>query len=74
MARRVNDYGADLVQKRPDRFGYFATLPLPDVHASLVEMAHAFDALRVDGFPSPAPSKSFFVADYGTRIVSGLLW
>jgi len=49
MARRVNDYGADLVQKRSDRFGYFAMLPLPDVHASLTEMDHAFETLRVDG-------------------------
>ena len=31
MARRVNDYGADLVQRHPDRFGFFATLALPDV-------------------------------------------
>ncbi len=29
MARRVNDYGADLVQKHADRFGYFATFPFP---------------------------------------------
>jgi 6-methylsalicylate decarboxylase len=28
MARRVNDYTADLVAKQPDRFGHFATLPL----------------------------------------------
>jgi DNA-binding winged helix-turn-helix (wHTH) protein len=31
MARRINEYTADLVAKRPDRFGHFATLPLPDV-------------------------------------------
>jgi len=29
MARRVNEYSADLVAKRPDRFGDFATVPLP---------------------------------------------
>src|SRR5580698_10618638 len=31
MARRVNEYTADLVAKRPARFGNFATVPLPDV-------------------------------------------
>jgi 6-methylsalicylate decarboxylase len=27
MARRLNEYTADLVGKRPDRFGNLATLP-----------------------------------------------
>jgi len=34
MARRVNEYTADLVAKRPDRFGNFVTVPLPDVDGS----------------------------------------
>jgi 6-methylsalicylate decarboxylase len=49
MARRVNEYGADLVQRRPDRFGFFATLALPDVDAALSEVGRAFDQLKVDG-------------------------
>jgi len=49
MARRVNDYGAGLVQRRPDRFGFFATLALPDVDAALTEVGRAFDQLQVDG-------------------------
>jgi aminocarboxymuconate-semialdehyde decarboxylase len=49
MARRVNDYGADLVQRRPDRFGFFATLAPPDVDAALTEVGRAFDQLKVDG-------------------------
>ena len=49
MARRVNEYGADLVQRRPDRFGFFATLALPDVDAALTEVGRAFDQLKVDG-------------------------
>jgi len=49
MARRVNEYTADLVTKRPDRFGNFATLPLPDAEGALWELEHALDALRADG-------------------------
>ena len=49
MARRVNEYTADLVAKRPDRFGNFATLPLPDIEASLSEIGFAFDTLKADG-------------------------
>ncbi|MEA2772721.1 MAG: 6-methylsalicylate decarboxylase [Acetobacteraceae bacterium] len=49
MARHVNDYTADLVAKRPDRFGNFATVPLPDIDGALSELAYALDTLRADG-------------------------
>jgi aminocarboxymuconate-semialdehyde decarboxylase len=49
MARRVNDYTATLVAKRPDRFGNFATLPLPDVAGALMELEYALDVLHADG-------------------------
>jgi 6-methylsalicylate decarboxylase len=49
MARRVNEYTADLAAKRPDRFGNFATLPLPDVDGALSELEYALDTLRADG-------------------------
>jgi 6-methylsalicylate decarboxylase len=63
MARRVNEYGADLVQKHPDRFGYFATLPLPDVQVSLAEMEHAFDTLGVDGVVLHSNFDGIYLAD-----------
>lgn len=49
LVRQVNEAGAALVAAHPDRFGFFATLPMPDVAASLAEMRHAFDVLGVDG-------------------------
>ncbi len=49
MARRVNEYTAELVTKRPDRFGNFATLPLPDVDGALLELDYALDTLQADG-------------------------
>ena len=49
MARRINEYTADLVAGRPERFGSFATLPLPDVGGTLEELGHALDTLHADG-------------------------
>jgi aminocarboxymuconate-semialdehyde decarboxylase len=49
MARRVNEYQADLVARWPGRFGLFATLPVPDIEGALTELGHALDTLRADG-------------------------
>jgi aminocarboxymuconate-semialdehyde decarboxylase len=49
LARRVNEYLAGLRHDRPDRFGGFASLPLPDVEGSLAQIEYAFDVLELDG-------------------------
>lgn len=49
LAREVNNFAADLVKRKPNRFGAFATLPLPDIKASLAEIGYALDTLRLDG-------------------------
>ncbi|MEW2621530.1 amidohydrolase family protein [Streptomyces sp. NPDC048106] len=49
VARSVNEYGAELVKDRPDRFGLFASLPLPDMDGALAEAVYALDELRADG-------------------------
>jgi len=49
LVREVNAAGAALMAAHPGRFGFFATLPMPDVDASLAEMRRAFDELGVDG-------------------------
>ncbi len=49
LARRVNEYLADIKRNRPDRFGGFAALPLPDVEGSLEQLEYALDVLELDG-------------------------
>ena len=63
MTKRVNDYGAELTQNKPDRFGYFATLPLPDVEASLAEIERCFESLRVDGVTLHSNYEDIYLSD-----------
>lgn len=49
LARQVNNTGAEVRRAHPDRFGHFASLPLPDVDGALAELAHAVDELGCDG-------------------------
>ena len=49
LARRCNEYSAELIARRPDRFGAFAALPLPDVEGAVEEAAYALDGLKLDG-------------------------
>ena len=53
MARKVtrecNDFAAELKRRRGDRFGFWASLPLPDVEGSIDELHRALDHLNADG-------------------------
>ncbi|MEU3294377.1 amidohydrolase family protein [Streptomyces longwoodensis] len=49
LARTVNEFCGEVVRKDPEHFGFFATLALPDLDASLEEAEYALDELGADG-------------------------
>ncbi len=49
LARLSNEVAARAVSDAPHCFGFFATLPLPDVDDALRELDYAYDTLHADG-------------------------
>jgi predicted TIM-barrel fold metal-dependent hydrolase len=49
LARDLNDDTATLVAAQPDRFGFFATIPMPHVDESVAEVVRSLDDLNADG-------------------------
>jgi predicted TIM-barrel fold metal-dependent hydrolase len=48
LARDLNDYTAELAAA-PDRFGFFATVPMPHIDNSIAETVRSLDELNADG-------------------------
>ena len=59
IARTINEHAAKLRSSHPARYGHFASVPMPDVDGTLVEIAYALDALKADGIQ--------FMTSYGER-------
>src|SRR6201993_2080100 len=49
LARDLNEHLAAVVASQPDRFGFFATIPMPHVKESAAEVARSLDELHADG-------------------------
>ncbi|KAF5552552.1 2-amino-3-carboxymuconate-6-semialdehyde decarboxylase [Fusarium phyllophilum] len=58
LARRVNQYGSQVKAKYPKQFGFFASLPLPDINASLKEIDYLFKQLN------PKPDGVVMMSNY----------
>lgn len=63
MARSVNEHCAELAAEHPGRFGFWATLTLPDVDGALAEAAYALDELHADGVVLLANSGGTYLGD-----------
>jgi predicted TIM-barrel fold metal-dependent hydrolase len=63
LARRCNELSAELVRARPDRFGAFACLPLPDIDGSFAELTYALDVLKLDGVVLFSNARGIYLGD-----------
>lgn len=63
LARRTNDFGAELVREHPERFGLMASLPLPDVDAAIAEAKRALDELGAAGIAVKTNTHGSYLAD-----------
>jgi aminocarboxymuconate-semialdehyde decarboxylase len=63
LARRCNELAAEMVQARPERFGAFACLPLPDLDGSFAELAYALDVLKLDGVVLFSNARGIYLGD-----------
>ncbi len=68
-AREVNEAGRRAVVDHPGRFGLFASLPLPDVEASIAEIAYCCDRLDVTGFAALTNIGGTYLGDPAFRPV-----
>jgi predicted TIM-barrel fold metal-dependent hydrolase len=62
-ARHVNEFSAAVVAQYPARFGFFATLTLPDVDTAITEADHALDVLDADGVVLLANTSGRYLGD-----------
>lgn len=59
LARQCNEFAAEMVRDYPGRYGFFASMPMPDVEGTLAEIAYALDVLHADGI--------VFLTNFGDR-------
>ena len=65
LARDLNDYTADLVGSQSDRFGFFATVPMPHIDESVAEAVRALDDLNADGVVLLANNEGTYLGQEG---------
>lgn len=63
LAREVNEVGARLVSDHMGRFGFMASLPLPDLDGALSEIDYAFDILKADGVVLYTNHRGIYLGD-----------
>jgi predicted TIM-barrel fold metal-dependent hydrolase len=63
MARRCNDYAAELGARWPKRFGAFGTVPMLDMAGAVAEIGYAIDTLKFAGVSLFASYDGVFLGD-----------
>jgi 6-methylsalicylate decarboxylase len=65
LARDLNDYTFDLVASQAERFGFFATIPMPHIGQSVAETVRALDELNADGVVLLANNAGTYLGEDG---------
>ena len=63
LARRCNDFAAELTLHHSGRFGHFAVLPLPATELACAEAMRALETLKADGVVLLASTAGRFLGD-----------
>jgi 6-methylsalicylate decarboxylase len=63
LARQVNEFAAEQSARRPGRFGFFATVTLPDVEGAVAEAVYALTELHADGIVLLANAGGRYLGD-----------
>lgn len=63
ITRETNEELHEICINYPSRFGYFASLPLPDVESSLAEIDYALDHLGASGFALMTNAHGVYLGD-----------
>jgi predicted TIM-barrel fold metal-dependent hydrolase len=61
LARKYNEFYAELIAEAPQKWGAYAAVPLPDIDGALSEIEFALDQLKLDGVG--------LLASYGNRFL-----
>jgi predicted TIM-barrel fold metal-dependent hydrolase len=73
LARDLNDHLAAVAAAQPDRFGFFATVPMPHVGESVAEVARSLDELHADGVIMLANAAGIYLGQDGQDGLFGAL-
>lgn len=63
LARRCNEFSANLIRDHAARFAGFACLPLPDTDGALAELSYALDTLELDGVVLFSNARGVYLGD-----------
>src|SRR6202007_2468198 len=63
LTESTNEALAKFTSFAPGKFGFFATLPLPDIDGALRQMEYALDTLNADGIIFLSNQNGFYIGD-----------
>ena len=61
--RECNEEGSRIAEENPDKIGILASLPLPDVQASVEEIRYCTDNLNIRGFALPTHASGIYMGN-----------